>query len=144
MDSSAAAADHPARCVLLLQIFDRTGLYRQRMAVGFDGIVYTAGDFVLRLGRVTGPGQARFLGIMLEVEYRPVATHELARQALDDFVGCIGRATASVPGGFEAIEEPRYADYGLTAPEHAGRHSAVSFVHVISAIFPRREAAAAV
>jgi hypothetical protein len=124
-----------------VQIFDRTGLYRHRMSVTFEGFVYTVGDFVLRLGRVMGP--ARLLGIMLELEYRPVASYELAKQATDELIACVHKATAGLPGSFESVEEPRFTDYGLSAHEHSGRHTALSFVQVVAAIVPRREPGAA-
>jgi hypothetical protein len=127
------------------QIFDRTGLYQHRVSLSFEGVDFAVDDFVLRLARITGQNSG-FLGIMLELEYRPVASYELARQALDEFTASVHRAVSSVPGGFLAVPEPSYAEYGLSAHEHTGRHSALALVRVISmaAAVARKDSAIAV
>ena len=109
------------------------------MALNLDGFVYAAGDFALRLGRITG--QSRLQGVVLEVEYLPAASSELAKQPLDELLECVRTATSSLPGSFAPVDEPRFADYGLSATEHSGRHSALSLVHVIATTYSRREAA---
>lgn len=125
-----------------MQIFDRTGLYKLRMPVVLDGYVYLVGDFTLRLGRVAA--SSRLLGVTLEVEYMPLSTQNLAKQALDDFSACIHRATCALAGSFSVVEEPRFADYGLSAHECTGRHSALALVHVLGALSGRKETGAAV
>ena len=124
-----------------LQILDRTGLYRPRLVLGFDGYVYSVGDFVLRLGRATTAG--RTYGPLLEVEYRPVSSPLLAAQPLAEMFASIHRAVTDLDGGFVAVDEPRLADYGLSLEEHTGRHSALSLVYAVAAMLARRDVSAA-
>ena len=124
------------------QILDRTGLYRPRFVLGFDGFIFSVGDFVLRLGRATTAG--RVYGPLLEVEYRPVSSPQLAAQPMAEMFASIHRAVSGLDGGFVVVDEPRLADYGLSAQEHTGRHSALSLVYAVAAMMmTRRDASAA-
>ena len=118
-----------------LQILDRTGLYRPRLVLGFDGFVYSVGDFVLRMGRAVTAG--RTYGPLLEVEYRPVQSPRLAAQPLAEMFASIQRAVSGLDGTFVAVDEPRFADYGLSLEEHTGRHSALLLVYAVAALLTR-------
>ena len=110
--------------------------------LSFDGFVYAVGDFALRLARVSA-GQARVLGIVLELEYRPVTSAALAQQPLAEVMTSVQRATAGLAGSFAAVVAPAWADYGLPEDEYSGRHSALSLVHVIMALNTRAKDASA-
>ena len=127
--------------VLALQILDRTGLYRPRLVLAFDGYVYNVGDFVLRLGRATTTG--RTYGPLLEVEYRPVSSLLLAAQPIAEMFASINRAISSLEGSFFAVDEPRLADYGLSLEEHTNRHNALALVYAVGATMARRDTSAA-
>ena len=127
--------------VLAPQILDRTGLYRPRLVLAFDGYVYNVGDFVLRLGRATTAG--RTYGPLLEVEYRPVASPLLAAQPLAEMFASINRAISSLEGCFVAVDEPRFTDFGLSLEEHTNRHNALALVYAVGVTISRRDASAA-
>ena len=135
----AGLPDRPR--LLALQILDRTGLYRPRLVLAFDGYVYTVGDFVLRLGRATTTG--RTYGPLLEVEYRPVSSPLLAAQPIAEMFATINRAISGLEGSFVAVDEPPLADYGLSLEEHTGRHNALALVYAVGATMARRDASAA-
>lgn len=106
------------------QIFERSGRYRLRLAVSVDGHEYEAGDFRLRLGRAVATGSAGALGVLLEAEYLPVACPQLGSAALGEVLHAVARATRAVPGNWEALPEPPFADFGLP-PGHGHRHAAL-------------------
>ena len=123
-----------------MQIFDKTGLYRLRTSYSFEGAAFSVGDFALKPARIMGQG--RLVGILLEVAYRPVASPQLAHLPLEELLASVHLATGSLPGAFEPVEEPSFADYNLSADEHTSRHSALLLMQVVSALAGRRDAAA--
>ena len=129
------------RPLLALQILDRTGLYRPRLVLGFEGYVYSVGDFVLRLGRAVTAG--RTYGPLLEVVYRPVSSPRLAAQPLAEMFASVQRAVSGLDGGFVVVDEPRLAEYGLSVEEHSGRHSALLLVYAVAALVTRKDGSAA-
>jgi hypothetical protein len=106
--------------------------------LGFEGGVFTVGDFVLRLGRAVTAG--RTYGPLLEVEYRPVASPRLAAQPMAEMFASIHRAVSGLDGCFVAVEEPRLADFGLSPEEHTGRHTALLLVYAVAAMMMRSAA----
>ena len=108
--------------------------------LGFDGYVYSLGDFVLRLGRAVTAG--RTYGPLLEVEYRPVSSPLLAAKPLAEMLASIHTAVSGLEGSFVPVDEPRLADYGLSLEEHTGRHSALLLVYAVAALM-RRDGGAA-
>ena len=89
-----------------------------------DGLCFTLGDVSVRLGRVCTPSGP--VGIVLEVCYLPLASPELAAQALDELEAAVRAASAGVAGQLESLDSPPFGSFSLP-PAYTARHEALTW-----------------
>ena len=56
---------------------------QQQKAVTFDGLQYSLGDFSLCIANSTAQPGGRFLGVAVEIEYRPLSDAHAAQPVLE-------------------------------------------------------------
>lgn len=58
------------------------GLVQVRATLAFEGWAYSAGDFTVRVAKMTLRPQEEFKGFMVDVEYAPISRGDLAARCL--------------------------------------------------------------
>ena len=66
----------------MLAVLDKTTGHKARATLQIEGLIYTLGDFNVRVGKAVTKPNEEFKGIMLDVEYLPVKVAALAELAL--------------------------------------------------------------
>ncbi|XP_058754698.1 mediator of RNA polymerase II transcription subunit 20a-like [Vicia villosa] len=116
----------------ILTIMEKLQSYKSKVALNFEGLQYKLGDFQLRLIKVV-PNQAENLrGILMEIEYLPISSIEIAKPILEEFIDIWRQVLSkkSLPGQFMQAE-PVFAEYGLS-DSYSFQHTAVQYAAALA------------
>ncbi|KAI5415255.1 Mediator of RNA polymerase II transcription subunit 20a [Lathyrus oleraceus] len=116
----------------ILTIMEKLQSYKSKVALNFEGLQYRLGDFQLRLIKVV-PNQAENLrGILMEIEYLPISSIEVAKPVLEEFIEIWREVLSkkSLPGQFMRAE-PVFAEYGLS-DRYTFQHTAVQYAAALA------------
>ncbi|KAK9834019.1 hypothetical protein WJX81_003601 [Elliptochloris bilobata] len=121
---------------LLSSILDKVAPFKARAVLQFDGWAYTVGDFAVCVAKAfMRPGE-ELRGFMVEVEYLPVQSQQLAQAALQEFVEILQAATAGAGCGLQRAQAP-LADFALPA-RFSPLHAAVQYSSLAAAFLSGR------
>ncbi|CAL5208831.1 unnamed protein product [Lathyrus oleraceus] len=111
-------------------IMNKLQSYNSTVILHFEGVQYKAGDFQMKLIKVLGR-DTNLRGILVEIEYMPISSIEIAKQIMEEFIG-IWRgvvSTKALPGEFIG-KEPNFVEYGLS-DSYTWQHTAVQYVDAL-------------
>ncbi|KAK9824195.1 hypothetical protein WJX72_008445 [[Myrmecia] bisecta] len=114
------------------ELLEKVNMLKQRFMLYFEGWQCSLGDFVVKLGKATQKPNDEFKGIVMEVDYLPLASPQQAQHVLKEFVEILQAATTSAGGRLELVSAP-LAEYPL--PERFGmEHTAVLYTALCSSL----------
>ncbi|EOA19628.1 hypothetical protein CARUB_v10002955mg [Capsella rubella] len=145
-------AEEPSKCYFVIrtkriimeaatsfrQILERLGSYQCKLSFNFEGFEYKLGDFRMRLAKVVPTHATTIRGIVLEVEYLPISSMEVAKQVKEEFLEIWKEAMSkkSSSGKFVNVDiNFEMFDLGdIYTPQHTAVRYAFFMARLLSAI----------
>eukprot|EP00899_Mesostigma_viride_P018503 jgi/Mesvir1/26654/Mv20443-RA.1 len=123
----------------LVAIMDNLDGYRHKMSVLWEGLVYTLGDFTLRVGRASLTTSEGLRGVTLEVEYLPVRDIQQSWPIMESFLNLWHQvADASELRGHFMVVQPHFGDYPDLPSDYSPSHAAVQYVNLCTSVLATR------
>ncbi|CAL9232115.1 unnamed protein product [Arabidopsis halleri] len=119
-------------------IMENLQAYKFKLSFYFEGFQYQLGDFRVRVGKVVPAHAETVRGIVMEVEYLPISSIEMARKVMEEFLEILQEAMSKrlLPGKFVNIEL-NFEKFGLGdnyTPQHTAIGYAFFMAHLMAII----------